>query len=1143
MPEGLLDGLSSLEHICLDNNRLRTLPENFFGHKNGVPLLHVWLQNNPIECLPSTILDHPYLTFLPSRNTFKVCGAASTVTLELSAPRISENGGFTRVTATMNHTSSAATTVTISASVQLPASASASDYRLSENKILTIPAGQTSSTGTVTITAVDNDIYGPPEKWITVSGTRSGDADNPADVLLTIEDDDNPMVHLVLDRTSIEEAGGVAEVTAELDAISEEETTVSLSFSPSPSPLVYRLDGDRTLTIAAGEQTSTDRVTITAVDNDVVSPDQTITIGGFARNTRGVTDPAAVVLTITDDDLASLRAPASVVVSEGSSEGLPVVLSSQPTAPVTVTVTGHATTDLTLNPVALIFTPTNWNVAQNVILTAAEDEGFTNDQVALTLTASGGGYVGVTHLVAVTITDNDVAAITAPASAIVPEGGTKDLPVALSSQPTGTVTVTVTGHAGTDLTMNPVALTFTSTNWNAEQRIVLTAAEDEDLTDDVVGLTLTASGGGYTGVRHAVAVTITDNGLAPLSVSIHDLTRREDAKAAQLRVELNRPSDKVVMVQYATSDGTAEAPSDYVSSQGFVVFGRNATKGVISVGIVDDAVAEGEEQLTVTLSKPRNAIIQRAVGMLTIVDDDGGVTLRVEDGVESAEVIRFTVHLSAPSSEPVSVSYRTRDGTAKAGEDYRAVAGMLEFLPGAVAATIAVPLLRDDLDWRGETFSVHLEQSTHAQIANAVAVATIREAGSVTRNVLAAYTARFVRTSSVHVVEALQERVQSRVDASVCAAGDRADLMRLWQTVSNWRPSLGELLGGCHVSRSTGGFGVWGRGAYRRFRGRDAGALRLRGSVATGLFGMDYRWSGRWMAGLVVAHSQGNGSFVVHQDTGVLESGLTGVYPYVSYQHQRGGIWVSGGYGRGRAEGVDLSGRLTSGFGALGVRGSLVSVQALRLSYHGDVWYADATMSDLDVTAEVYQTRLGMELALDLGDRIRPYVEANVRRDGGSAETGLGMELGGGVRVSVPAWHLKGEVRSQGLVLHAEDGFTQWGISGSVQVGREAEGLMLRVRPSWGANQGLTLHHQQTVLDAVPQRNLHRTEMEVGYGIPMQQGTARSVLGATWQSGTALMRLGGELQPRDRFTVAIYGLVHAHAKGNVGLNLRGTLQY
>ncbi|MYH11953.1 MAG: hypothetical protein F4191_03840, partial [Rhodothermaceae bacterium] len=350
-----------------------------------------------------------------------------------------------------------------------------------------------------------------------------------------------------------------------------------------------------------------------------------------------------------------------------------------------------------------------------------------------------------------------------------------------------------------------MALTFTSTNWNAEQRIVLTAAEDEDLTDDVVGLTLTASGGGYTGVRHAVAVTITDNGLAPLSVSIHDLTRREDAKAAQLRVELNRPSDKVVMVQYATSDGTAEAPSDYVSSQGFVVFGRNATKGVISVGIVDDAVAEGEEQLTVTLSKPRNAIIQRAVGMLTIVDDDGGVTLRVEDGVESAEVIRFTVHLSAPSSEPVSVSYRTRDGTAKAGEDYRAVAGMLEFLPGAVAATIAVPLLRDDLDWRGETFSVHLEQSTHAQIANAVAVATIREAGSVTRNVLAAYTARFVRTSSVHVVEALQERVQSRVDASVCAAGDRADLMRLWQTVSNWRPSLGELLGGCHVSRSTGG--------------------------------------------------------------------------------------------------------------------------------------------------------------------------------------------------------------------------------------------------------------------------------------------------------------------------------------------------
>ena len=70
-----------------------------------------------------------------------------------------------------------------------------------------------------------------------------------------------------------------------------------------------------------------------------------------------------------------------------------------------------------------------------------------NDPVTLTLTASGGGYAGVMHSVTVTITDDDVAAIAAPVSVAVTENGSSDLPVALVSQPTANVTVTVSGHA------------------------------------------------------------------------------------------------------------------------------------------------------------------------------------------------------------------------------------------------------------------------------------------------------------------------------------------------------------------------------------------------------------------------------------------------------------------------------------------------------------------------------------------------------------------------------------------------------------------------------------------------------------------------------------------------------------------------
>ena len=299
--------------------------------------------------------------------------------------------------------------------------------------------------------------------------------------------------------------------------------------------------------------------------------------------------------------------------------------------------------------------------------------------------------------------------------------------------------------------------------------------------------------------------------------------------------------------------------------------------------------------------------------------------------------------------------------------------GWWSLLQGAVAATIAVPLLRGDLDWREETFSVHLEQSTHARIAKAVAVATIREEGSVARNVLAAYAARFVRTSSVQVVEALRERIRSGTDASVCGAGDRADLVRIFGSGCptgghRWASCLGGVMfrrarrclaGGlaCGAAGRSGGSGVGERGdsiCAGRYQRDCLGWI---------IGGMNAGWR-VWSWRTVGA----TGSFALNQDTGVLSSGLTGMYPYVAYQHQTGGIWVSGGYGRGRAEGLDLSGRLTSGFGALGVRGTLVSMQALRLSYHGDAWYADAVVSDLDVTAQVYQTRLGMEAQLDLGE-------------------------------------------------------------------------------------------------------------------------------------------------------------------------------
>ena len=114
---------------------------------------------------------------------------APTVTLELSPDSISENGETSTVTASLIRASGSRTTVTVSATPVSPAVAG--DFTLSTNETLTIEAGQTNSTGTVTITANNNGVDAP-NKTVMVTGTATNNdgVTGPSDVTLTITDDD-----------------------------------------------------------------------------------------------------------------------------------------------------------------------------------------------------------------------------------------------------------------------------------------------------------------------------------------------------------------------------------------------------------------------------------------------------------------------------------------------------------------------------------------------------------------------------------------------------------------------------------------------------------------------------------------------------------------------------------------------------------------------------------------------------------------------------------------------------------------------------------------------------------------------------------------------------------------------------------------
>ena len=104
----------------------------------------------------------------------------------------------------------------------------------------------------------------------------------------------------------------------------------------------------------------------------------------------------------------------TVTEQDSTGDGYTVVLDTEPTADVVVTVAGHVGTDVTPSPTSLTFTMSNWETAQTVTVTADDDADTTDDSVALTHSAASAdsGYDGITIAgVAVTVTDNDTAQV------------------------------------------------------------------------------------------------------------------------------------------------------------------------------------------------------------------------------------------------------------------------------------------------------------------------------------------------------------------------------------------------------------------------------------------------------------------------------------------------------------------------------------------------------------------------------------------------------------------------------------------------------------------------------------------------------------------------------------------------------------
>ncbi len=259
------------------------------------------------------------------------------VTLKLDPASISEAGGTSTVTATLEDPAPSEFYVTVSATDSRNyGETQDAEVEFSSNKTLTIREGETSSSGpSVTITAINNDnVYNAGteangyKRAVTVSGTMSPTIANMEvkSAKLLIEDDDLAYGRIVLelDETSIDESGDddATTVAAKLVGGTTFPTDLHVVISVSDGASVSTTVEDATLFIEAGKRASAASagvgvasVTITA-DDDADAVNTVVTVTGTAtmddgpdtdtdRDALATADqPDGVYLTVTDDDAA-----------------------------------------------------------------------------------------------------------------------------------------------------------------------------------------------------------------------------------------------------------------------------------------------------------------------------------------------------------------------------------------------------------------------------------------------------------------------------------------------------------------------------------------------------------------------------------------------------------------------------------------------------------------------------------------------------------------------------------------------------------------------------------------------------------------------------------------------------------------------
>jgi len=982
--------------------------------------------------------------------------------------------------------------------------------------------------------------------------------------------------------------GTAASFTLTADPAPKAELAVTVTVEQMGGYVASRNRGKRTVTISAGAASA--GFTVATKGDKKDKPDGAVTAMLEAGTGYAVGESATATVPVRDDDAmgVTLSAEAGDLAEGAGRKLVRLTLGRKLVVPEALTVTltfgGTATvgTDYTLSPKGasrpgvryanlasadpakpptVTFTGPSAKSAKLVLAASAdganEGDGETVTVALGTLTPTdlGGGADGA-GAVAFTILEPPPEISIAAKTASITEGAKATFTVTASRAPEADlpVTLTVAEADGSDMVAADSEGTATVTIAKGQTEAALTVPtvnDTQDEPDGTVTATLTADGNEeprYTvaaSPKDTASVAVADDDAATaVTLSIEDEQVRE-GDIFTFQVDLSAPAPHEVRVSWHTEAGTAKFGHDFDLASGALTFRPGVLRQTITIFTIDDLIDEDPETFEVVLSNAQGATIERGTATGTIVNSD-----------------------------PMPTAWLSRFGRTVAQQTLDGIAGRLTAprTPGA-HGTIA-----------GQAFSFAPASGNNANGDTAAA----QDAGTpaMTRQgalALAGVARVFGGTANGSEADGFGAAgVAADRDPSAWGTGAGTQAIPLTAREA----LLGSRFTATARPDGTGGsLAFWGRAAQANFNGRD-GTFSLDGEATTGLLGADYARD-TWLVGVTLLRTQGRGGYrdtdvtprpgtqtcpgqtgpvcrqAVRAGTGTIEASLTAAVPYAAWAaSERLKLWGATGYGAGEVKlrthtGQALATDIDWTMASAGLRGNLLpqpakSATPAALALTSDALWARTTSDKTtDLAAgdsNVTRLRLGLEgsyrVALDDGGQFTPKLALGARHDGGDAETGFGVELGGGLAWSTPVLGLALDLEGRTLLTHAADDFEDQGFAASLvfdPAPATQRGPSVSLRQDWGgqATGGLdALFASNPLAQRAGSGNAtSRWAAEAAWGFPAFGGrfTGSPHVGLGLATGTRDYSLGWRLTPAEHAPA-----LACHLSCNLSFGLKAT---